>query len=908
MHPFDPLHSSSIELDTDNVSDEDIQSYIDDRLYDELAHRAMLGNAIYIALFFWVVYATSVLAYNPIATLIAGCVIVVSCMLRVSCQMPLFEAFMSKQLRSIVFSGSTLLIAAAWSGLAICAIAEDWNSGMLHQDVLLMAVFLLSVVGGAVNVLAIAPKLLQSFLTIMLLPMLCGLFFIGTHTALALASFFVFGFVFSWGAGNRIYVDYRQRLEHEFRLERKTALLKTARDVALEAVRSKAAFLANMSHEIRTPMNGVLSISALLLDTELNSKQHVFVQAIKRSGDALLCIINDILDFSKTEAGKMTLEKQVFCYRTVVEDVADMAFVEAFEKGVDLVVDMPTDLPDHVLGDSGRLRQVMVNLVSNAVKFTASGEVVMAVEVLDRNVNSVALRCSIRDTGVGIESEKLCDVFDPFTQADVSTTRNFGGTGLGLAICKQLVDMMGGSITAESEPGKGSKFVVDIEFERADESRDTMLPCDAWQGMRALIVDASVASAHVLSNQLLAWGIRTELLHEEAQVIAALNKAQSDGDAYDMLLMDMHISDGGVLPLVHQLRAVEADRVATPILLMTSCSLDEQQVVEADICVDALIAKPVRQSSLYQGVCDVLNGHRALLSTQPHNSQPVGADALDACVLLAEDHDVNQMIAQELLEAFGCRVKLAVDGMQAVQVFQDSAIGTIDVILMDCQMPKLDGYDACREIRALEQHGHVPIIALTAHAMQGDKEQCLDAGMDDYLSKPFTREQLFEMLLKHLPESCQRGCLPTNDAEAEKGVDMTNAMQSSNKQPCQTMAKETVIDDSVVQLLPGGPDMAKKVFRMFLKSLDGLMQDMEAGVRQSDTDQIMRAAHTLKSSSAMLGALALAQQCQNIEKVARAEGLSDLASMVEEARQTAQKVVLEIDRVYLSDLNDLNAT
>ncbi len=904
----------------------EIQAAIDDRLYDELVHRAMAGNIVYIVLYFWMLYATSLLEYSPEITLLAGIIIALTSIVRASLSFQRSCRFISLPFRPLVFNACTLLLAITWSVLAVRAVVFAPDEGFLHQDVLMMALLLFSIVAGAVNVLAVSPKLFQWFLTIMLLPLLLGLFLIATQTALALGLLLLCGMLFSFFVGKRIHRDYRSRLEHEITLEHQTEILKTTRDVALHAVRSKSAFLANMSHEIRTPMNGVLGMSNLLLGTQLNHKQYGFVQAIKRSGDSLLLIINDILDFSKIEAGKMEMETSPFCLRTVIEDVAEILSEQAVNKGIEIVVDCPLALPNRLMGDQGRLRQILINLVGNAVKFTVQGEVVIELREYARDEEQggeIQLGFNIRDTGIGIEAEKQRYIFSAFTQSDVSTTRQFGGTGLGLAICKQLVGLMGGEITLQSEFGKGSVFSFNISLPIIDADSDEAIFHGTLKGMRALVVDDNLTCSTTMQQQLQAWGLSSRGLLQAKGVIAELTQGIADGHPYDVVLVDMHmpdaqVSDSSMSDLsqsslnlsdstpadlkqnqqhaseLHGLqlcKAIRADQQfdALAIMVLTSAGLDEEQVLAFGAGIDAYVRKPIRRAQFYQSLCHAKQRDGAGQQLQRIRSKVAEAEVFDACVLLAEDNEVNQTVAKTLLQEFGCNVRIALDGREAIHAYLH---GGIDLILMDCQMPVLDGYDACRRIRQLEKEaadyrtGQLPIIALTAHAMRGDREICLRAGMDDYLSKPFSRQQLLKILHVHLPDYC-------------KQVEFSPAPRAVQQHDDES--SHAAIDAEALQLLPGGSVMLKKVLTMFLTSLAELMTAMETGIEQADSDQVMRASHTLKSSSAMVGAMALSKLCKEIEAVSANDGLIGVDCMVQEARKAAQRVEIEVRAQYLKD-------
>jgi len=886
-----------IQFDLDEPSKHlDIQAAIDDRLYDELVRRGMAGNIVYIVLYFWFLYATNVLNYYPNLSILAGIIIAITSIVRASLGCSWTANVIAGRFRPMVFNACTLVVATTWSALAVSAVV-----GGEQEDVWMMALLLFSIVGGAINVLAISPRLLQAFIGIMLLPLLCGLFLMGTQTALALGILLLCGLLFSFDMGKRIHSDYRRRLEHEIALERQTEILKETRDIALDAVRSKSAFLANMSHEIRTPMNGVLGMSNLLLGTQLNHKQYGFVQAIKRSGDSLLLIINDILDFSKIEAGKMELENNAFCLRTVIEDVAEILSEQAVNKGIEMVVDCPLGLPNRLLGDSGRLRQILINLAGNAVKFTCAGEVVIELCECGRTAEQIDLRFNIRDTGIGIAAEKQRDIFSAFTQSDTSTTRQFGGTGLGLAICQQLVSLMHGRIELQSELGKGSVFSFDVRLPIVDVDSDEEIFHDSLKGMRALVVDDNLTCSDVMQKQLQAWGLDSHGLLKSNEVLSELAQGIADGHPYDVVLIDMHMPDldsldmdrsGMRMPDMSGLqlcKVIRADKQfdALAIMILTSAGLDEEQVLALGAGIDAYVRKPIRRSEFYQALCHAKNRDGARKQLQHIQVKAAAAEVFDACVLLAEDNDVNQTVAITLLQEFGCNVRVALDGREAIHAYLH---GGIDLILMDCQMPVLDGYDACKRIRQLEKEaadyrvGKLPIIALTAHAMPGDREVCLNAGMDDYLSKPFSREQLLTMLHLYLPDYC-------------KQVEFSDAPRSKNVQ--HDDSNSPALDVAVLKLLPGGSAMLEKVLTMFLNSMAELMAQMESGVEKQSSDQVMRASHTLKSSSAMVGAMALSELCKNIEAVSAKDGLVGVDCMVQEARKAARSVEAEIRANYL---------
>ena len=630
-----------------------------------------------------------------------------------------------------------------------------------------------------------------------------------------------------------------------------------------KATQAKSEFLANMSHEIRTPMNGILGMIGLLLDTALTTHQREYAETVQHSAEALLTIINDILDFSKIESGKLELERLQFSLTEVLDGTADLLAVKAAQKGLEWVCAVEPDVPPRLTGDPNRLRQILINLAGNALKFTAQGEVCVRASLAACTEATASIRFEVSDTGIGIPPEAQARLFRPFSQVDASTTRRFGGTGLGLSISRRLVEMMGGEIGVKSEEGRGSTFWLVIPFPIAELESATSQVAAArtLAGKRVLVVDDNATSRRLMGVLLETWGCLHAEVESPAQAMEALRAARLRDAPFDLALLDMLMPEinGDVLA-----RQIKADQTLSPTVLVLLSSLGVA-TSEADLRAagfTAWMTKPIKQAPLFQRLCEALvqagPASTATVSgarVSPAEAPSPAAHSRRLRVLVAEDNQVNQKLALRILERRGHSPEVVENGQLAVERLKGERF---DVVLMDCQMPVLDGYEASRVIRDPASgvlQPDIPIIAMTANAMRGDREKCLAAGMSDYISKPINPGELDQMLDRW-------GAKVAADTPLPKGVRLE-------------------VSDLVERLM-GDRDLAREIFAEFIKDTGERLGRITAAHAAGDAARVQAEAHAIRGAAANVGAVELKELAAVIETHARAGELAPTGAAIQQ--------------------------
>ncbi|WP_321431195.1 response regulator [uncultured Methanolobus sp.] len=666
--------------------------------------------------------------------------------------------------------------------------------------------------------------------------------------------------------------------EYAEKLDVKNKKLGEALIKAEEATRTKNEFLANMSHEIRTPMNGVIGMTTLLLETDLNEEQLQYVNTVQKSGEALLDLINDILDISKIEAGKLELEQLPINLNDIFEELALLLAVKANDKGIELICSPDPDVSTNIIADPARLKQILINLGGNAIKFAHIGEVVISASTVSETDSDVTLLFSVKDTGIGIPKNKIDLLFDKFSQVDASTTRNYGGTGLGLAISKELVEQMGGIIGVISEKEKGSEFWFQLRFDKHSEIKDMRKSCPRIEDVRVLVVDDNRSSRKLLARTLSLWGLDVEEAEDGPAAIIAISKAHDSQKPFTVALLDMDMPgmDGEYLARIIKSDSRNSD-ISLVILNSAIPHTDSWSVLK--YYFEAYIVKPVRPSDLCSKLYSILHDGTQLPEQQPQDkdSDINRFHNINANILLVEDNVVNQQVALGMLKKLGLNADVVNNGLEAIEVFKSPEY---DLVLMDVQMPKMNGMEATKRIRKIETatSSHIPIIAMTAHAMKDDRKRCLEAGMDDYISKPIKIRSLIHTLDYWLVKKQETSLTTTLDTATEKDSEII-------------FDSKLLMDNTMNDL-----ELSRRVISIFLTNATRQLDDLKNSIL-NQSEEIVAKAHTFKGATASVGGMSLSKYVAGIEAEARSGNIEDMQAMIPELDRRYEALVEELKKL-----------